>query len=48
MVVKIDAITPQDIVRVAERIFAHSCPSLAALGPITDLENYERIAERFT
>lgn len=47
MVVKIDAITPQDIVRVAERIFAHSRPSLAALGPIAGLESYERIAERF-
>jgi predicted Zn-dependent peptidase len=47
MVAEIDAITAEDIVRVAGRIFERSRPSLAALGPISDLETYDRVAERF-
>ena len=47
MVAEIDAITVQDVVRVAERIFKRSRPSLAALGPVSGLEAYDRVAERF-
>jgi len=47
MVAEIDAIQAEDVVRVAARIFSGSRPSLAALGPIADLENYDRVAERF-
>ena len=47
MVAEIDAITAQDVVRVAGRIFKRSRPSLAALGPVSGLEAYDRVAERF-
>lgn len=47
MVAEIDAIQAEDIVRVAAQIFNGSKPSLAALGPISELENYERVAARF-
>jgi len=47
MVEKIDAIRASDVVRVAARIFGGSRPSLAALGPIAKLENYECLAARF-
>jgi predicted Zn-dependent peptidase len=48
MVAKIDAIAADDVVRVARRILGGSRPSLAALGPVANLEDYERLAERFT
>ncbi len=48
MVTKINAITVADVVRVARRILGGSRPSLAALGPVANLENYDRLAERFT
>ncbi len=44
---KIDTIQADDVVRVAACIFGGSRPSLAALGPIAELENYERLAARF-
>ncbi|MEE8173218.1 MAG: pitrilysin family protein [Alphaproteobacteria bacterium] len=47
MVAEIDAIAAADVVRVARRILHSSRPSLAALGPVSNLENYDRIAERF-
>ncbi|MDP6588368.1 MAG: pitrilysin family protein [Alphaproteobacteria bacterium] len=47
MVAEIDAITAEDVVRVAARILRGSRPSLAALGPVGKLENYDRLAERF-
>jgi len=47
-VAEIDAITAEDVVRVAARIFRGSRPSLAALGPISGLESYDRLAERFS
>ncbi len=47
MVAEIDAITAEDVVRVAARILRGSRPSLAALGPVGNLENYDRLAERF-
>lgn len=47
MVTEIDAIAAEDVIRVARRILRESRPSLAALGPISDLEHYDRVAERF-
>ncbi len=47
MVAEIDAIQAEDVVRVAARIFAGSRPSLAALGPVAELESYDRVAARF-
>jgi predicted Zn-dependent peptidase len=47
IVARIDAIGPEDVVRVAERIFAGGRPSLAALGPIDKLEAYDSVAGRF-
>ena len=47
MVTEIEAITAEDVIRVARRILRESRPSLAALGPISDLESYDRVAERF-
>lgn len=41
----IDAITQDDIQKAAARIFA-SMPTLAGLGPLSQLESYERIVER--
>ncbi len=48
MVAEIDAITAEDVVRTAVRIIRGSRPSLAALGPVSGLESYDRLAERFT
>jgi predicted Zn-dependent peptidase len=42
---KIDAITVQDIQRVAKKIFTGR-PTLASLGPVDKLESYERIIGR--
>ena len=47
MVTEIDAITTKDVVRVAGRLIRGSRPSLAALGPVSGLETYDRFAERF-
>lgn len=41
----IDAVTPDTIQSMAQRIFAGN-PTLAALGPLSHLEDYERIARR--
>ena len=46
MVAEIDAITAKDVVRVAGRLIRGSRPSLAALGPVSGLETYDRFAER--
>ncbi|MGE5545461.1 MAG: M16 family metallopeptidase [Solirubrobacterales bacterium] len=42
---KIDAVGPEDIVRVARRLFA-TTPTVSAIGPLGNVESYERIAER--
>ena len=47
MVSEIDTIQAEDVVRVAARIFGGSRPSLAALGPIAELESFESLAARF-
>lgn len=47
MVAEIEAVTPKEIIRVAGRVLGGSRPSLAALGPVSGLENYDRFAERF-
>lgn len=42
---KIDAVTIDDVARVAAKIFA-SVPTLAAVGPLDELESYESITRR--
>lgn len=42
---KVDAVTPQDVMALAARMFAAK-PSLAALGPLGKVESYERICGR--
>lgn len=45
MVRKIEAVTAEDVARVARRIFAGR-PTVAAMGPLSGLEPYERLVER--
>jgi len=45
VVEKVMAITAEDITRVAKRLFA-SAPTVAALGPLSKLEDYDRIKAR--
>jgi len=47
LIAKIDAVDAAAICRVAARIIGAGKPSVAALGPIGRLENYDRIAARF-
>ncbi|MBI3452018.1 MAG: insulinase family protein [Rhodospirillales bacterium] len=42
----IDAVTPEDITRVARRLFVGR-PTIAAMGPLGGLEPYARLARRF-
>ncbi len=41
----INAVTTDDLQKMAQRLFS-GIPTLAALGPLSHLENYERIAQR--
>jgi predicted Zn-dependent peptidase len=45
MVRKIEAVSPGDVARVAQRIFAGR-PTVAAIGPLGGLESYENLASR--
>lgn len=45
MVRKIDAVTAEDVARVAQRIFAGR-PTVAAMGPLSGLEPYGKLVER--
>jgi predicted Zn-dependent peptidase len=45
MVAAVEAITPDDVTRVARRLFA-STPTVTALGPLNRLDSYDRIRER--
>ena len=47
MVQKLEAVTIEDIVRVAKRIFRTSGPSVASIGPVSHLESYSSIKKRF-
>jgi predicted Zn-dependent peptidase len=47
MIAEIDAISVEEITRVARRMFAGSRPTVATLGPIDKVEPYDRIAGRF-
>lgn len=47
MVDQLDAVGPGDIERVAERVLSGSAPSVAALGPIDDIEATSLLAGRF-
>lgn len=42
---KIDAVTPEAVAKVARRIFAGK-PTVAAMGPLSGLEQYERLVTR--
>ncbi|PHQ69550.1 MAG: peptidase M16 [Sneathiella sp.] len=44
---KINAVTVRDVQNLAARIFTHVTPTIAALGPIKNLESFEKIAGRF-
>lgn len=44
---RIDAITQEDVVRVAERVFKGSAVTVTALGPSSQMESYEITAKRF-
>lgn len=45
LITKVDSITPKEITRVAGKIF-HGKPTLAALGPVKKMEDYDKIVER--
>ena len=47
VVAKIDEVDAAAIKRVAERVISSSAPSLAAIGPLSRLETYDRLTERF-
>lgn len=44
---RIQSITSQDMVRVAERVLTQSKPTVTALGPLGQLESYDKTCERF-
>jgi predicted Zn-dependent peptidase len=46
IVAKIDAVDDLAVRRAAARLFG-SVPTVAALGPVAQLESYDRIAARF-
>lgn len=45
VVEKVEAITDADIIRVAKRLFA-TTPTFAAIGPLSKVESYEKVAAR--
>ena len=47
IVAQVEAVTTDDVVRLARRLFKESRLSLAALGPIDTLEAYDRVRGRF-
>jgi predicted Zn-dependent peptidase len=47
MLQKVDAVSPQDVARVARRIFG-GLPTVAAMGPLSGLESYEKLASRLS
>ena len=47
VVAKIDEVDASAIKRVAERVVSSSAPSLAAIGPLSRLETYDRLKARF-
>ncbi len=44
---EIDKVTIPHVVDVAKRIFHHATPTVAALGPVKNLESYDTFAARF-
>jgi len=47
MVRELDAVTPDDLHRVAERVLGSGPPTVAALGPIDRIEGFDALAERY-
>jgi len=48
MVAKVEAVTCDDVSRLAARLFAGSSPTVSAIGPLSQLESYDRFAERLS
>ena len=46
MVAKLDAVTPDRVAALADRLFT-ARPTLAAMGPLSRLEPFDRLARRF-
>ncbi|WP_284223813.1 hypothetical protein, partial [Brevundimonas denitrificans] len=44
---EIDRVTPERVVSLAKRLFEGAVPTIAALGPVKNLETYDRLAARF-
>ena len=44
---EIDKVTISQVVDVAKRVFHHATPTIAALGPVKNLESYDSFAARF-
>lgn len=44
---EIDKVTISQVVGVAKRVFHHATPTIAALGPVKNLESYDTFAARF-
>jgi len=47
LIAKVDAVTTADIRRVARRILTGGQPTVAALGPLGRLEDFDLLARRF-
>ncbi|MSP51883.1 MAG: insulinase family protein [Alphaproteobacteria bacterium] len=47
VIAKVDAVDEASVARIAERLFTGSRPVVAALGPVEQLEGYDKIAARF-
>ncbi len=44
---RIEAITVEDLRKLAEDIFTGSAPTLTAVGPLDGMMSHEKVAERF-
>jgi predicted Zn-dependent peptidase len=47
LIAKIDAVDAKTVSRIAAKVLANGSISLAALGPVGALGNYDRVAQRF-
>jgi predicted Zn-dependent peptidase len=47
LIARIEEVTPDDVTRVARRLFTQTKPTVTALGLIGGIDDYERLAARF-
>jgi hypothetical protein len=47
LIAKIDAVDEKAVIKAAKRVFA-SVPTLAAIGPLAHVEDYESVRRRLT